>query len=120
MRISRILTVAAASLICAAPAFADCAYPKKPSDPPDGKKATKDQIIAAQQATRQFNADVETYLACVDKETDQMVAALGADAKPEQVQQVKSKQAQKHNAAVDEVQSYADAFNKELRAYKSK
>lgn len=120
MRISKTLTAVAVSLLCAASAFADCTYPKKPSDPPDGSKATKEQMIAAQQATKQFNLDVETYLACLDKETDAMVTALGQDAKPEQIQQVKSKQAMKHNAAVDDLQQHADAFNKQLRAYKSK
>lgn len=119
MRISKIVCAVAVSLLCAASAFADCTYPKKPSDPPDGAKATKDQMIAAQQATKQFNVDVENYLACLDKETDSMIAGLGQDAKPEQIQQIKNKQAQKHNAAVDELQQHADAFNKQLRAYKA-
>lgn len=120
MTIWKALAVTAVGMWCVAPAFADCAYPKKPSDPPDGAKATQEQMLEAQRATKQFNADVETYLACLEKETDALVSELGPDAKPEQIQKVKSKQAMKHNAAVDDLQQHADAFNKSLRAYKTK
>lgn len=120
MTILKALTVTAVGMWCIAPAFADCAYPKKPSDPPDGAKATKEQMLEAQRATKQFNVDVETYLTCLTQETETLVSELGPDAKPEQIQKVKSKQAMKHNAAVDDLQQHADAFNKSLRAFKAK
>lgn len=120
MRTVKALAVAAVGMLCMAPVFADCTYPKKPTDPPDGGKATQEQMLDAQRATKQFNADVSAYLECLDKETDSMIGELGPDAKPEQIQKVKSKQAMKHNAAVDDLQKQADAFNKSLRAFKSK
>ena len=111
---------AALSLSCAIPAMADCTYPKKPSDPPNGAKATQEEMVAAMKATKQYDADVKAYLACLDTETDSLISALGSDAKPEQIQQVKSKQNLKHNAAIDDLQKYADGFNTQLRAYKAK
>lgn len=121
MKLAKTFCLAALlSLSCAVPVLADCAYPKKPSDPPNGAKATQDEMVAAMKVTKQYDADVKTYLTCLDSETDSMVSALGSDAKPEAVQQVKNKQNLKHNAAIDDLQKYADAFNTQLRAFKSK
>lgn len=120
MRILKAWAVTAAGMLCIAPAFADCAYPKKPDDPPNGAKATQEEMLTAQRATKQFNVDVESYLACLSGETETLVSELGPDATPEQVQKLKNKQAMKHNAAVDDLQKHADAFNKSLRAFKSK
>lgn len=110
----------ALSLTCAVPVLADCVYPKKPSDPPNGSKATQEEMVAAMKTTKQYDADVKTYLACLDTETDSLISALGGDAKPEAIQQVKNKQNLKHNAAIDDLQKYADAFNVQLRAFKAK
>src|SRR6267154_1596120 len=108
------------SLSCAVPVLADCTYPKKPSDPPNGAKTTQEEMVAAMKITKQYDVDVKSYLNCLDTETDSLVNALGADAKPEAVQQVKNKQNLKHNAAIDDLQKYADTFNLQLRAFKAK
>lgn len=120
MNISRMLCAAVLSALCATTAFADCAYPKKPKDPPNGSKATQEDMIAAQKLTKQFNTDVETYLTCLETETEALIAGLPADTKPEKIQQIKGKQAKKHNAAIEDMQKYADSFNKQLRAFKAK
>lgn len=120
MNISRTFCAAVLSTLCATAAFADCSYPKKPKDPPNGMKATQEDMIAAQKVTKQFNADVEAYLTCLESETEGLISALPPDTKPEKIQQIKGKQAKKHNAAIEDMQKYADAFNKQLRAFKTK
>lgn len=120
MTFSKLFCVAAVLSLSALPTYADCAYPKRPTDPPNGAKASQEEMLAAMKATKQYDADVKVYLSCLDDETDALVNALGTDAKPEQIQQVKAKQNLKHNAAVDDLQKYVDAFNVQLRAYKAK
>jgi hypothetical protein len=113
-------TTVVLSLLCATSALAECAFPKKPSDPPDGAKATQDEMIAAMKATKQFDADVKNYQACVDAETEAMLNALGDQAKPEDIKRIKSKQALKSNTAYDEAAKVAAAFNEQLHAFKAK
>src|SRR5689334_2733532 len=120
MNISRMLGATVLGALCVTTAFADCAYPKKPKDPPNGLKASQDDMMAAQKVVKQFNGDVESYLTCLDTETEALLSSLPPDTKPEKIQQIKGKQAKKHNAAVEDMQKYADAFNKQLRAFKAK
>jgi len=77
-------------------------------------------MIAGMKITKQYDADVKAYLSCLDTETESLITSLGSDAKPERIQQVKAKQNLKHNAAVDDLQKYVDAFNEQLRAFKAK
>ncbi len=116
----KLCMVAALSVLGAAPALANCAYPKKPSDPPNGAKATQEEMVAAMKATRQFDADAKAYQACLDSETETMLNALGDKATPEDIKRVKDKQALKANTAYEEAAKIAEAFNVQLRAFKSK
>ncbi|MGC3982035.1 MAG: hypothetical protein QM808_12300 [Steroidobacteraceae bacterium] len=123
---NKLCMIAAFSLIAAAPAMAECTYPKKPSDPPKGAEAAKrgdeglKEMIAAQKATKQFDADVKTYQSCLSTETESMISALGDKASAEDIKRVKDKQDLKFNSAYEDAQKYAEAFNVQLRAYKAK
>jgi hypothetical protein len=109
------------SLGCAATTLAaDCAYPKKPASPPNGKTATQEEMVAAMKASRQFDADVKTYQACVNTETEEMIAKLGDKASADEIEKIKSKQDKKANEAYEEATKVAEAFNVQLRAYKAK
>ena len=121
MNIAKKLCMAAAfSLIGAAPALAECAYPKKPVDPPSGAKATQEEMVAAMKATRQFDADVKTYQSCLDTETETMLNDLGSKATAEDIKRIKDKQSLKANTAYEEAAKVAEAFNVQLRAFKAK
>lgn len=121
MNIAKQLCVAAVvSLMCAAPALAECTYPKKPSDPPNGTKASQEEMVAAMKATRQFDADVKAYQACLDSETEAMLNQLGDKASAEDIKRVKDRQTQKANLAYEDAAKFADAFNVQLRAFKAK
>jgi hypothetical protein len=99
-------------------AHAECVYPKTPDAPPNGNTATEAEMLAGREALMKYQADVNTYLGCLDKETQTRVAEVGDNA--EQVQQIKMVNEKKHNAAVEELQARAARFNHELRAYKNK
>jgi membrane-anchored protein YejM (alkaline phosphatase superfamily) len=119
MKLTRTLAIALlASAAFAGPAMADCVYPKTPMSAPNGNTATKDEMIAGKQALDSYQAEVNTYLECLDKESSARVAEAGDNA--EQVKQIKQMTAKKHNAAIDELQARADEFNQQLRAYKNK
>lgn len=121
MNIAKKLCMAAVfSLIGAAASAAECTYPKKPSDPPSGAKASQDEMVAAMKATRQFDADVKAYQACLDTETEAMLNALGSKATAEDIKRVKDKQTLKANTAYEEAAKVAEAFNVQLRAFKAK
>jgi hypothetical protein len=96
-------------LLASAPAFA-CDYPTQLPEIPDGKTATNDQMITAQNAVKDYVAKMNAYLSCLDDE----VNALGDTVTDAQ----KKVQVEKHNAAVDAMQGLADKYNAEVRAYK--
>jgi hypothetical protein len=116
----RILAATAAMVATAAfamPAAADCAYPKSPSAIPDGATATEAEMLAGMTEFKRYDAEINAYLACLDKQTQ---ARVSETSEPEQANQIKAVSTKRHNAAIDELQAHADEFNAQLKAYKSK
>ena len=98
-------------------AHADCTYPKPPDAMPDASSASKDQMLAAMATFKQYNTDVDAYVACLDQETaDKVKDAGGAGA----IMQIKAIQAKKKTAATDERTAKIEEFNKQVRAFKAK
>lgn len=111
---NRVLIAALACLVMGT-AQATCIYPRKPDKVPDGKTATRDEMIAGQKAVQQFDADVTAYNACLDME---MAAYEKSGLYDEtRLAELRAIQAKKNNAAVDEVQAVADSMNEQIRAY---
>lgn len=98
-------------------ALADCTYPKAPDAVPDPGTATQPEMIAAMSAFKQYNTDVDAYVACLDTETAEKVKEAGAAGA---IMQIKAIQAKKKSAATDERQTKIDAFNKAVREFKAK
>jgi len=88
-----------------------CDYPTRVGVP-DGSTASEAEMIEGQQTVKGYMAAMEEYLECIDKEGGDV--AGDDDAAKEQRAILISK----HNAAVDEMESVADSFNKEIGAYK--
>jgi hypothetical protein len=109
--------LALAGLSLSLTASADCIYPKAPGKIPDGKTATKDEMLAAQAAFKQLDSDVNAYTACLEQETNARLTEGGEQLPKDQVAQIRAIEAKRHNAAVDELQTHADAFNEQVRAY---
>ena len=97
-------------------AQAACVYPRAPENIPDGRTATYDQMVAAQQAVKQFDADIAAYNACLNMELEALLASPDID--DARKAELAEMQVKKNNAAVDEAQVVADRFNEQLRAYK--
>ena len=94
-------------------ALSDCNYPKMNIDIPNGATATMEQMVAAQTSFKDYNADMNAYLDCLDKELSQVSEEL--DIYPE----IKKVNNQKYDDAVDVLTNAADEWNEAVRAYKA-
>ena len=107
-------------LALGAGADAACVYPRAPQALPNGSVATKDEMIAAQGEVKTYSKAIqEVYLPCLEQEKLAAIAALDP-ADPNfatQKSTIETLQALKHNAALDELQSVADRWNQERKAY---
>ena len=96
-------------------AHADCVYPQAPQNLPNGATSTKDQMLVAQTAIKEYSKSVqETYLPCLEQEKNTTIAALD-QADPEYAQKktaIEAVQAKKHNAAVLASRSLKPRFHK--------
>jgi hypothetical protein len=103
-----------------ASAHAACVYPQAPQALPNGAKATKDEMLAAQGQVKEYTRTVqEVYLPCLETEKNASIAALD-NMDPEYTQKkaaMESMHAKKHNAALDELQAVADRWNTERKAF---
>jgi hypothetical protein len=105
--------------LIAAQANAACNYPSKPGKMPDGNTASKDEMIAAKKIVVQYNTDMAAYLECLDTEFNAKLASMPKATDKEKADMQK-KQDEKHDAAVNELQTVTDGFNEQLRTYKAK
>jgi len=103
----RILAAATAAYLVSFAAHADCVLPPAPSKIPDGATASEQEMITAMQTLKEYNADVDTYLKCLEFETKQNRLSAGDQEKM-------------HNTAVDTLQKVANKFNEQVRTFKSK
>lgn len=101
------LAAAAAAYCVSLAAHADCVLPPAPSKIPDGNSASEQEMITAMQTLKEYNADVDTYLKCLEFETKQNRLSAGDQEKM-------------HNTAVDTLQKVASKFNEQVRSFKAK
>jgi len=118
----RSLSLLALPLLLAlgAGAHAACVYPQAPQALPNGSKATKEEMLAAQGQVKEYSKTVqEVYLPCLEAEKNESVAALdNMDAEYTQKKAaIEGMHAKKHNAALDELQAVADRWNTERKAF---
>lgn len=109
MVIRTLIACAAAGVLQTAGAA--CTYPPEVSVP-DGKSATETEMKAANAAVKEYMATVESYLDCLDEEEK----ALGETVTEEQ----KNVHTQRHNAAVDALNTVAQRYNEQVLAYKNR
>jgi len=80
-------------------AWAICQPPPSPPSPPNGTAATREQMISAQAAIKDYNAAVGVYAECARKEGANEVEI---------------------NRVIGQLEKIAEQFNAELRAFKQK
>jgi hypothetical protein len=105
-----LLLIAATTIFFVSPLHAVCPYPEEVSVP-DGATASNDEMVNGQTLVKQFMAEMEDYLDCLDREEATIAEKQTPDAKDLHVQ--------RHNAAVDAMEKMAAEFNEEIRAYKT-
>ncbi len=114
------LALVFAVAVFAAPAFADCPYPAAPTNIPDGRTATLEEMVAGQKAVKAYDLAVKNYVSCIDAELDAAIVKASDSLKPQQKKDMQNVEAQKHNAAIDQEQAIADRFNEQVKAYKAR
>jgi len=103
------LMISAAAAICTSNAYAECSSPDAVAIP-DGTKAASEEMVAAQTYVKQFMAEMELFLDCLDQEE----AALSEPPTDEE----KQRHTQRHNKAVDSMEDIATKFNEQVRVFK--
>lgn len=89
------------------PAMAECTAPVAPTKVPDGATAAESEMIAAMQTLKRYNADVNTYVKCLEFEAKQNRLS-------------REEQTRRHNAAIDTLTSIAEKFNEQVRIFKAR
>ncbi len=118
--------IAATAALSAGAAYADCSYPPPPDHIPDGNTATLQEMVEAQKAVKDYDKAINAYVACIQLERDDAVGKLAKPGETPTAEQKKAMQdmdrveIQKHNAAIDQLQSVAQRFNEQVKVYKAK
>ena len=99
---------------------AECVYPREPKNTPNGLTATQEEMVAGMNAVKEYNAKVTEYLACLDERMKADIASAGPEASTAAIEQIKSINAKKHNAAIEALESHAARFNEEVRTFRSR
>ena len=113
-----------AALAAGAQAQAGCDYPKAPDSVPNGSTASKEEMLAAARAFRDYNTQIKGYTDCLKGEHDAQISKidpkLPADQQAARKAEIDKILAQKNDAAVDEATSATERFNAQIHAYNDK
>jgi hypothetical protein len=111
------------AVVCAftvGPVYAACTYPTAPEQLPNGSTATREEMMAGQKAVKQYDTDMNAYLACLKSEADSTLAKGADTLTPEQKLEVQRRETEQHNAAVAELEATAARFNEQVKVYKAR
>lgn len=115
-------TLALALFFVSGSALAECVLPEKP-ELPDGANASYDDMIAGQQAVKDFQEANLEYMSCIEKEIKdaESEAKNKKASKEDRADAVArhSEAVEKYNAAVSQEEEVAGQFNTEIREYKA-
>jgi hypothetical protein len=116
---SAVLTLACAGYF--APLHAACPYPPKP-ELPNGSTATLQEMLAAQKIITQYNADMETYLRCIDAATPKTadITPNLSDAQKQALTKQIELSVERKDAAVTDEQAVVGRFNEAVRTFKAR
>lgn len=88
-----------------------CPFPTAPTVP-EGSTASTEDLNTAGKSIREYVADMEAALACLDE----IQGGLGEEITQEQSAAI----TERYNAGVDEMNGLAESFNEQVRAFKAK
>jgi len=99
--------------------YASCIAPKAPSSYPNGATASLPEMVEAQKAVKQFQADLATYRKCIDEESPPAPTGAALTDEQKKAQNAREKERmQKYNESVDQEQAAVAEFTQQLHAYK--
>jgi hypothetical protein len=107
-------------LTMARAAFVNCGAPAAPTALPDGKTATREQMVEAHATVKSFDQATTIYNQCLDRTAYQVSVQYKSVATREETDSLNSLQTQLHNDAIDRDKALADRFNAQLRIYKAR
>jgi hypothetical protein len=97
-------------------AWGACKVPDSPRKPPDGKTATKEQMLTAKKQFELFDKNIEAYRACIKEEYEtRLKKNPKGDDKLKEEFMATYKTA--NDKAVEEGERVSGNLNRELRAY---
>jgi hypothetical protein len=106
------------AMFWAAPAAADCVYPKAPATLPQGSTATYEQMREAHRAVSEFDAEVHGFTVCLGLQAQEI--RVGGNLAAEELASALAQLTEIHNAAVAEAEFVAEQFNQQLRIYRER
>ncbi|MEN7343309.1 MAG: hypothetical protein AAAFM81_10220 [Pseudomonadota bacterium] len=113
--ISRLVFIAAMASLSSV-AYGACDYPSRITIP-NGTDASKEEMLEGSKAIKAYMNDMNAYLDCLESE-NQNAGEEGEAA--EITEQRNALFTKRYNAAVEEMESQANEFNVQVRAYKAK
>ena len=108
----------AASLLLVGQSALACDYPERP-EIPDGTTATKEEMLAAASAVKNYLAEVDTYLTCIEQAEAEAVAAM-EQVSPEDMKRRAEMLDKRFAAANEEKALVGEMFNQQVRSYNAK
>jgi hypothetical protein len=115
----KVACLAVLAAILPVSAWADCAYPKKPGNPPNGNRAPRAEMLAAKKVNDQYQADINAYLQCLKAEHQDLLGKNASASEADKKKMV-TKWEKQNDAAVDEAQQVADRINEQIRLCKAR
>lgn len=109
---------AALALLGAAAANAECVYPHVPTAIPDGATASYEDMVAAHQAVKDFDADIRTYNTCMELDVKRRLEDGNLDEASRAI--LANQLAERNDAAVDHAEFVVSQFNEQLRIYRAR
>ncbi len=125
LRVSQLL-IAGLAVITTPALQAECFYPEEVNIP-DGTASTYEEMSDSQTFVKEYMAEMETYLECLEQEKLTQKSPTQESPTQEsptqanvgdQTSENKSPYIQKRHEAIDAMESVAARFNEQVRAYK--
>ena len=96
---------------------AQCIYPEA-VDIPDGAASTYAEMNLGQTYVKEYMAEMEAYLECLEQEWNEAADEPAADTSTDNGATREDLHLQQRLAAIDAMESVAAQFNEQVRAYK--
>lgn len=116
----RFMLPAAALMLAATAAVADCKLENPPRNVPSGKTATEAEMMAAYQEIVAYNTKVNEYTDCLKTELDAAIAKKGPKITEKERKSLEGAAGEKHNAAMGKVEELAQRFNEQRQVYNAR